>query len=313
MPLLLENEPTTATAPKFQPLATLAVGSLRSPSSRRNYARAMAQFLKTGLPLNREGVQAWLISLREAGGGAVTCNVALAAVRLLAREANMRGLVDDLTMGGLERIKGQPMRGDKTGNWLELSQVKMLLRAAETGPNGERNAALIALMTGCGLRRAEVTALDWRHWQQRGGRWCIVDLAGKGGRVRTVPCPNWAASYMDAYGKGQLSELESVRSETPTSGQIFPLSTQGVFYVVRAAAWRAGIGVISPHDLRRSYARLSRDGGASIEQISRTLGHASVQTTERYIGALLELRPGLGCGDHIRLDEVGDDAGPEMA
>ncbi len=87
------------------------------------------------------------------------------------------------------------------------------------------------------------------------------------------------------------------------SGRMFDLSPQGIFYIVRDVAARACVGQVTPHDLRRTYARLSREGGASIEQISRTLGHSSVQTTERYIGALLELRPGMGCGDHIRLEK----------
>jgi site-specific recombinase XerC len=49
--------------------------------------------------------------------------------------------------------------------------------------------AVIAVLLGCGLRQSEVAALTMGHMQQRDGRWCIVDLLGKHGRVRTVPMP----------------------------------------------------------------------------------------------------------------------------
>lgn len=84
--------------------------------------------------------------------------------------------------------------------------------------------------------------------------------------------------------------------------RIFDLTPQSAFLIVVESAARAGIGKVAPHDLRRSYSRLSRAGGASLEQIQQTLGHSSIQTTMRYLGSELELRPGMGCGDHIKLD-----------
>ncbi len=50
-----------------------------------------------------------------------------------------------------------------------------------------------------GLRRSEVAALTMSHVQQRDGRWCIVDLVGKHGRVRTVPMPTWVKVAIDAW------------------------------------------------------------------------------------------------------------------
>ena len=57
---------------------------------------------------------------------------------------------------------------------------------------GRRDRALLAVMVGCGLRREETAALTLEHIQQRDGRWVIVDLIGKGARVRSVPMPSWA-------------------------------------------------------------------------------------------------------------------------
>ena len=54
-------------------------------------------------------------------------------------------------------------------------------------------------MLGCGLRRDEVVNLAFDHIQQRDSRWCIVDIAGKGGRIRTVPMPAWVKNCIDAW------------------------------------------------------------------------------------------------------------------
>ena len=167
-----------------------------------------------------------------------------------------------------------------------------MLRAAEGREHGIRDAALIACMLGCGLRRAEVCSLDWDQWAQRQGRWCWIDLKGKGGRVRTIPAPPWVVDRVEEWH----AQAYGVRP--------FHMTPGNVYLVVQECARMAGLGDLKPHDLRRSYARLSREGGASLEQISHTLGHASLQTTERYLGSQLELREGKACGDHIRLEEV---------
>ena len=41
---------------------------------------------------------------------------------------------------------------------------------------------------------------------------------------------------------------------------------------------------LAPHDLRRTFAKLAHQGGARVEQIQLSLGHASIQTTELYLG-----------------------------
>ena len=60
--------------------------------------------------------------------------------------------------------------------------------------------------------------------------------------------------------------------------------------VVKAAAAQAGIDNLAPHDLRRTCARLCHLAGGELEQIQFLLGHASVQTTERYLGCKQKLR-----------------------
>ena len=63
-----------------------------------------------------------------------------------------------------------------------------------------------------------------------------------------------------------------------------PGQAQSIFETVVGYGLRTGLGKITPHDLRRTFAKLAHQGQAPLEQIQITLGHASIQTTERYLG-----------------------------
>ena len=62
-----------------------------------------------------------------------------------------------------------------------------------------------------------------------------------------------------------------------------PLGAQSIFETVATYGDRIGVR-ITPHDLRRTFAKLAHQGRAPLEQIQISLGHASIQTTERYLG-----------------------------
>jgi len=129
-----------------------------------------------------------------------------------------------------------------------------------------------------------------------------VDLVGKGGHIRTVPIPNWAKSALDFW----------VASAGVTGGKIFRavartgkvwgkgISQNVVWYVVKSCCEKAGLLHIAPHDLRRTCAKLCHSNGGEIEQIQFLLGHASIQTTERYLGCKQNL--GHPVNDLFRLE-----------
>jgi hypothetical protein len=78
------------------------------------------------------------------------------------------------------------------------------------------------------------------------------------------------------------------------------ISQNVVWYVVKGCCEKAGLEHIAPHDLRRTCAKLCHTNGGEIEQIQFLLGHASVQTTERYLGCKQNL--GHPVNDLFRLD-----------
>jgi len=82
--------------------------------------------------------------------------------------------------------------GVRLGNRLTPEQGKALWQAPDRERlRGKRDRALLAILLACGLRRHEIAELMVDHLQQREGHWAIVELAGKGGHIRTIPVPDW--------------------------------------------------------------------------------------------------------------------------
>jgi integrase len=150
---------------------------------------------------------------------------------------------------------------------------------------------MLAVLLGCGLRRSEVAALTMKHIQQRDGRWCIVDLVGKHGRVRTIPVPTWVKVAIDSWtAAAGLTEGHVLRPVGRGDRVLGDRMTEKVVWqLLQPYARAAGVPGIAPHDLRRSCAKMCRAAGGELEQIQLLLGHASVQTTERYLGTKQDL------------------------
>src|SRR5438067_3814542 len=145
-------------------------------------------------------VSAWRVSLEDRRLGSSSIIIRMSAIRKLAAEAADNGLLAPELAAGIARVKSAKSVGIRVGNWLSLRQAQALLSAPDASTTkGLRDRAILAVLLGCGLRRSEVAALTFGHVQQRDGRWCIVDLLGKHGRVRTVPMPTWVKVAIDAW------------------------------------------------------------------------------------------------------------------
>lgn len=106
----------------------------------------------------------------------------------------------------------------RAGNWLSLNQAQTLLNASDiTTLKGLRDRAIIAVLLGCALRRSEVAALTMAHIQQRDGRWCIVDLYGKHGRVRTIPAYFFASECSNSNVTPRALALSTYTYEPESS------------------------------------------------------------------------------------------------
>jgi len=238
---------------------TSVLNSLSSPRSRRNYRFAMDQFIawycsEPRLALNRTVVLRFRLHLESLGLAAATINQRLAAVRRLAYEAADSGLLSPELAAGIRRVKGVKQLGQRSGNWLNLEQCRSLLEKSDgESLRSNRDLAMIAILLGCGLRRAELACLRVEDIQIRQGHWAIVDLVGKGGHIRTVPMPTWVKSSVDKWttaanvSDGRIFRAVSRHGSTWGRG----ISENVVWYVVRSCTQRLELEHIAPHDLRR--------------------------------------------------------------
>jgi len=288
--------PTRNPQNSLHAIKALVVDSVSSPHSKAAYDTALTDFLNWHTEVSADGfnkavVQRWVAYLQAKGLSASTVNLRLSAVRKLAMEASDNGLMDAALAQGITRCKGVKRSGVRTGNWLTKEQAEAILNAPKPTMLGQRDRALLAVLIGCGLRRSELSALAFGHIQQREGRWVIVDLCGKGRRFRTVPMPGWCKVAVDQWSESAGIHDGVVFRAMNNKGQLTgrALLPQNVMNAVVKYGAKIGVPKLAPHDLRRTFAKLAHKGQAALEQIQLSLGHASIQTTERYLGVSQDL------------------------
>jgi len=263
-----------------------------SPHTRRAYASDVGQFAEAvGDPgpehITSEEVRAYLANL-HGQRHPTTLGRKLAALRtffrLLTREGACRA---DPTAGiPSPRAPKRLPRPLPVDDCMRLVDGTDQSAAPMDAPDEKalRDRALVELLYGAGLRVGEVSALDVRDLDLHRGD---VRVQGKGGMERVVPVPRAAREALDAYlacrpAAGRLAQplFASVRKRRDGPRR---LGTRDVRRVVRARALATGIHErVHPHRLRHSYATHLLDMGADLREIQELLGHASLQTTEKY-------------------------------
>jgi len=220
-----------------------------------------------------------------------TVNVRLSAVRKMVVEARKNGMLGAEEAANLTGVPNLPQKGTRLGNWLTREQARELLAVPDRSTlKGKRDYMILATLVGCALRREELAVLDVDTIQLREGRWVLVDLEGKGRRVRTVAIPAWVKQGINAWMTAAGVEEGRLLRAVSKGGKVKEsMSGWAVWSVVEQSAREIGIEPFGAHDLRRTCAKLCRKNGGNIEQIKFLLGHSSIQTTERYLGSEQEI------------------------
>lgn len=210
-----------------------------------------------------------------------TANRMLSALRGVLKAAWKLGMMtaeDYHTAASVGAVIGQTV---PAGRSVPSGELAALLNTCEQDAAGIRDAAIIAVLYACGLRRAELVSLDLGHYEQiEGGARLLVH--GKRNKQRYVPVvegaaralADWLALRGDAAGP-----LFVVVGNRNRGGR---MTTQAVYAMLRARATAAGIPAMSPHDLRRTFVGDLLDAGADIVTVQKLAGHSSVETTARY-------------------------------
>jgi site-specific recombinase XerD len=177
-----------------------------------------------------------------------------------------------------------PVRGTRIpkGRALSRGELRALFEACDPCTNsGARDAALLALLYGAGLRRAEAIALDLSDFDAVAG---TLVVRGKGNKERTAYVTNGSREALDAWLSRRGQDVGPLFLPVNKADRIERrrLSDQTVAAITHRVAKRAAIQSFSPHDMRRSFIGDALDAGADLPTVQGLAGHASPTTTSRY-------------------------------
>lgn len=210
-----------------------------------------------------------------------TANLALAGLRGVLREAWRLGQIshDDFQ----RTVDLAPLRGSRRRVPFPIGtgDIERLMRicSEDRSPRGCRDLAILSVLYGGGLRRSELTALDLSDFQRNTLRVC-----GKGQQYRLAYLPEVTAQRIEDWLATRGSETGPLFVAIYRSGRIArrKLSSETIARIVRDRAVNAGLGRLTPHDLRRAMATQLLSAGVDVFTVQKILRHASVSTTAIY-------------------------------
>ena len=275
------------------------------PSTKHQYIKAIQNYLATGESLtDPQALTEYALTV-----GSSTRSFLATAVTRMAQELELlaKGSATPENIAVIQAavfrtqalqsaIKIQQPQGEKAHTWLTCHEAEQLLEACYRRPNGKkefeiyslRDRLAIGLMMAAGLRREEAASLQFSDIVKQDKRY-VLNVTGKGAKSRVVPI---SARLAEAIVDWQfLIDTEGLilrslgRNRIPGES----ISTTGLYNLVQKRGAMIGKPDLQPHDLRRTYAELGRRAGVPISQISKLLGHASIETTQEYLNIELDL------------------------
>src|ERR1700760_2176512 len=259
-PVPPESRAGIALTPAQVRLRKLVLDAVPSPHSKRNYAKALDDLFAfcASRPLSRVLLMEYRTTMDHLSPS--TINVRLSAIRKLVGEARRNGMIEREEADNLTDIPNVRQKGTRLGNWLTREQAKDLLAVPDRSTlKGKRDYVIIALLVGCALRRRELATLKIEDIQLREGRWVIIDLRGKGGRIRTVAVPIWVKQGINAWMTAAKIEDGRLLRPVSKSGKILrdELGDWAIWSVVEQSSKQSGLNTSAPMtcaELARSYA-----------------------------------------------------------
>ena len=276
-------------------LARLAVEQGLSPLTVEAYASDLAH-LRTHLAergitridrLRREDLVSFSHYLDDRGLAPSSRARMLVSARRLLRHAREQG---DRVLDPLDSLRA-PRRGRSLPRTLAGEEIAQLIAVARTPvdgvdlPRALRDAAMIELLYGAGLRVSELVELPLSGIDRQAG---LLRVLGKGRKERLVPLGELAGGALDIYleqGRPLLVGKQRGGEQAVFLGRGGrPMTRQNFWRRLREHAIRAGISAdrVSPHVLRHAFATDLLEGGADLRAIQAMLGHSDLSTTEVY-------------------------------
>ena len=254
-------------------------GSKRTPDEYRRY---LARFLAMvgGDPAQATTAHVHAFAYGEGPHGREpspsTVTVRLAAISSFYDFARRMDMVATNPAADVKYPKARP----PVPRGLELEELQRLLDVLPDTVVGKRDRAIILTAVFTGLRRQEILGLKAGDLTRNGAIYYNVRAKGGITRRRELPQPAFNAiiDALEADGR----PLDGLGPED----SLFNISDVTFYAYLRKYAKRAGLDGLKPHDLRHTAAKLRRNNGASIEDVSALLGHRSIATTATYLARM---------------------------
>ncbi|MBD2848349.1 tyrosine-type recombinase/integrase [Paenibacillus sp. IB182496] len=179
------------------------------------------------------------------------------------------------------RLKLPPITINSKQHYLTKKEVMQLLQALYK--QGQRNYLIGLSLVLLGLRVSELTTMSKDDfYSDAAGASIWVSITGKGGKIREIKVP---AQLKNMY-------LEYLAERQKNNGsRLFPISTRQVERIIQIAGSQGGIAKkLSPHWLRHTNATLALLNGATLQQVQESLGHSHINTTQRYLHTVDQLK-----------------------
>lgn len=212
-----------------------------------------------------------------------TLNKVRALYRGIANVSFDLGIITADQLTRVNRVK--TIRGEvlPAGRYINASEREKMIEKADsdTSPIGTRDAALLAIMTACGLRRSEVAALSLSDWQPSTGEMLVK---GKGNKQRLVYPASWAVALLSDWLSVRGEESGGIFCPIKQGGKLLPdrhLTPAAINLIVANRAKAADVENVRTHDFRRSLASDLLDR-CDVKTVADVLGHANIATTGRY-------------------------------
>jgi integrase/recombinase XerD len=213
-----------------------------------------------------------------------TAKKMMCALRRVLAEARKLELMDAASYQQATELKSIKVSQRLTGRALTTTEITALISvcAGDRSCQGIRDLALIAILRGTGLRRAEVVKLKLTDLDSQTG--AVEVRSGKGGKDRTVYLPQTAIPFVIDWLRVRGQKPGALLCPVRKGGliEIRHLSPQAVLLVMQKRAKQAGIKTFSPHDFRRTFCSDLLDAGVDIVTVQKLAGHANPTTTAKY-------------------------------
>lgn len=213
-----------------------------------------------------------------------TVNRILSALRGILKQAWKLGYMDTDAYHRAVDIPNLKIYQEPAGRMISEDEILRMLKTVlgRQDPIARRDAAVLALLFGLGLRRAEIAAIKLEDYEQTTGRLLVL---GKGRKKREVFVVNNQKIVLEGWLEVRGGQTGSIFRRVNKSGKIAAsggITAQAVYNLVKQRALEARIEDIKPHDLRRTYISNLLDKIGDLSIVADLVGHEDTNTTRRY-------------------------------